>query len=344
MAGKLRLTLQLAILSAVLLVVVIGAGEVTIALLMRFPWLAPPAIGAQLRNYYWAADFRVIQFKPECGRYDPGLTYIYRPGRCRFTSHEFDTLLDINSLGVRDDEDSLVAPDVVVVGDSIALGWGVNEGENFSDVIEKRTGLKVLNLGIGSYGTVRELEILKRVDLSNMRLLILQYTGNDLRENKTFAEHGNKLPILTEAEFIAARDRHLATTRYYFGKHSLWFGGVILRRLLQGRQPAPVSEPDVEARFFANAFLAKLKELDLEARRNLPPFPVILFGETWPPEIGDAALATAGGLPASVSRVIHVNYPPGEDLYFPLDRHPTAAGHAGIANELIAAMKDLDLR
>src|SRR4029078_4852001 len=131
--------------------------------------------------------------------------------------------------------------------------WGVDEGQAFADVIEKRTGLKVLNLSIGSYGTVRELEILKRADITNMRLLILQYTANDLRENRSFAEHGNRLPILSEAEFIAARDRHLATTRYYFGKHFLGFAGAIFRRLREGKTAKPVDQPDVEAALFYNA-------------------------------------------------------------------------------------------
>ena len=72
--------------------------------------------------------------------------------------------------------------------------------------------------------------------------------------------------------------------------------------------------------------------------------PIMLFGETWPPTVGDAALAAAGGLPAFISRIIHVSYPPGEGLYYPLDRHLTAAGHEAVANELIAAMKGLDLR
>src|SRR4029078_13680797 len=108
--------------------------------------------------------------------------------------------------------------------------WGVDEGQAFADVIEKRTGLKVLNLSIGSYGTVRELEILKRADITNMRLLILQYTANDLRETRSFAEIGNRLPIFGEAAFSADRDRNLATTRWYLGKLLLWFGGGILAR------------------------------------------------------------------------------------------------------------------
>jgi len=41
---------------------------------------------------------------------------------------EFTNEVRVNHLGVRDDEASLVAPDVIVIGDSHAMGWGVDQG------------------------------------------------------------------------------------------------------------------------------------------------------------------------------------------------------------------------
>ena len=65
------------------------------------------------------------------GEYDPELTYRLRPGACTFSELEFVTDYRINSLGVRDDEASLDGPEIIVLGDSFAMGWGVEQQESF---------------------------------------------------------------------------------------------------------------------------------------------------------------------------------------------------------------------
>ena len=81
----------------------------------------------------------------------------------------------MNRLGLRDDEASLRAPAVVVLGDSYAMGWGVAQDETIAEVIERETGLRALNAGIASYGTVREMRLLDRIDTSRLRYLVIQY-------------------------------------------------------------------------------------------------------------------------------------------------------------------------
>src|SRR5262249_6192981 len=53
-----------------------------------------------------------IQVLPDCTRYDARVTYLLRPGRCRFSETEFDTEINANSFGLRDDEASLTRPDI----------------------------------------------------------------------------------------------------------------------------------------------------------------------------------------------------------------------------------------
>lgn len=53
----------------------------------------------------------------------------------------------INSLGVRDDEAALNNPEIVVVGDSQAMGWAVGREQTFPALIGKQTGKKILNTG-----------------------------------------------------------------------------------------------------------------------------------------------------------------------------------------------------
>jgi hypothetical protein len=61
---------------------------------------------------------------------------------------DFDVLVRINRHGLRDDKDIATATDadIVVVGDSVAWGWGVEPRERFSDLVQAKTGKRSFNL------------------------------------------------------------------------------------------------------------------------------------------------------------------------------------------------------
>ena len=137
----------------------------------------------------------MVQFMPECAVYDSSLAYILKPGTCTFSNVEFTTSYSINSMGVRDDEDSLDQPEIIVLGDSYAMGWGVEQDETFSQILEESIDARVLNTGISSYGTARELLLLRRLDKSRLRYVVVQYYFNDDPENRVFLENDNTLKI-----------------------------------------------------------------------------------------------------------------------------------------------------
>jgi len=68
--------------------------------------------------------------------------------RQRKNTGDFDVTVRFNRHGLRDDKDvAEAAPDdIVVVGDSVAWGWGIEEGQRFSDVLATLTGRRVFNL------------------------------------------------------------------------------------------------------------------------------------------------------------------------------------------------------
>ena len=119
-----------------------------------------------------------------CGRYDPQLAYILRRRECSYEETEYETTFHPNSAGLRDDETSLHDPDIVILGDSHALGLGVSQDETFAALLEKGSGLKVLNTGVSSYGTAREMMLFRRLGISNTDYIIIQYCRNDFNENK----------------------------------------------------------------------------------------------------------------------------------------------------------------
>lgn len=129
----------------------------------------------------------VFQFDSARVRFDPELGYMTRPGlETRFANREFDTTVRTNSQGFRDDEGSLNDPDVLVLGDSFAFGWGVDQGESVADELERRTGLTVLNMGVAGYGTLQQFLLLRRFahrhDLSG-KVALFFLNAEDVRES-----------------------------------------------------------------------------------------------------------------------------------------------------------------
>src|SRR5262249_34040077 len=153
------------------------------------------------------------------------------------------TDLYVNRLGVRDDEESLNAPEIVVIGDSIAMGWGVQQDETFAQLIERRTGRKVLNAAVSSYGTVREMKMLNRIDLSHATHLIIQYTENDWPENRSFRSDGY-LGAGPESALRADMESDRRRTRYWFGRYTAYLIGrlFVSKANADDDRPPPLSE------------------------------------------------------------------------------------------------------
>jgi lysophospholipase L1-like esterase len=173
------------------------------------------------QNFYSSHDRKIIQFDPDCSQYDSSLTYTLKPGHCIFDNLEFYTKVEVNSLGLRDDESSLKEPKVIVLGDSYAMGWGVQQNESFPQVLEKESKLKVLNTGISSYGTPREIMLLKRLDVSNLKYLIIQYCSNDYGESTDYIKSSFQLIIITNKIYNDFVKYYLKKKNYYLGKFLL---------------------------------------------------------------------------------------------------------------------------
>ena len=106
---------------------------------------------------------------------------------------------------------------VVVLGDSVALGHGVDDSETFSAVLERKLSevgpAEVINMGVSGFGTAEELIQLRHVGLAYQPdLIILTYFQNDPYNNivsKLFTVVNNTL-IQQQETFVPAifiRDR-----------------------------------------------------------------------------------------------------------------------------------------
>src|SRR5688572_20115164 len=153
--------------------------ETTLHLCITHPSLIPRFCLATFRKYCNAWDRNIIQFNPAYARYDSLLYYTLRPGTFVFSNREYQVTFDVNSAGLRDSEHALDHPRVISLGDSFAMGWGVEQDQTYAAGVAAKTGLRVLNAGISSYGTAREIALLKRLQTDSVRFLVFQYCRSE---------------------------------------------------------------------------------------------------------------------------------------------------------------------
>ena len=326
-------------------VITISLLEVVMAVSFAFPTLSPLPIDT-LKHIHIRELRPIIQVLSECAQYDPEVSYTLRPGTCEFESYEFDTKVNINSVGLRDDEQSLVHPEIIVLGDSHAMGWGVQQDQSFPSVIEHLSGKKTLNAAISSYGTAREVYMLKRLDVSHLRYLVIQYADNDINENRTLFEQGS-LNITPQAYREEVIEKHRRTRKYFPGKYALitaWYisKSIVGDHALDGTditnengidKPADLND---EVEYFLNALL--------QAGSTIPADTQLIVLEVNDYKANDILfihklenrVRMDEAFPQWVRQAEFLNI---KDLlsssdYYPLDDHMKAAGHEKIGQAI----------
>jgi hypothetical protein len=327
-------------------------------------WLRQPALlaylpanlGRHVRGYYLQHDRSLLQADARFARYDPELLYTLAPGHFRFRNREFDVAFEVNSLGVRDSEAALREPALVVLGDSFAMGWGVEAGETFAAQLRGSTGLAVLNAGVSSYGTVRELLLLRRIDTRATRCLVLQHDDNDAWENRHFASADGVLEPRPRERFEHTLLKSAAQRRYWPGKVVF----EIVRAALTPRSESldePIPGVEEQVRLFLDVLqrLAPTRHaahagerpghasVGLDGPDPQPDLPVLVLSLN-PDGRGAGAferqLAQRLGEPGSpaVARRVHVVPLAGvltSADFFRLDDHLRPSGHARVAQALL---------
>ena len=337
-AERPRLTFAATVLSAMLTLALL---EGLFALPLSIPrlWQVPGFHAIALRRYWLEID--VIQWNPACTQWDPELSYTLRPGTCRFSNPGYDNEYRINRLGVRDDEESLEQPDIVMLGDSHMMGLGVEQDETVASQLERILDLKVLNAGISSYGTARELGMLQRVDRTRARYLLIQYCSNDFDENREFIDNGGTLPARAREWFDAQLEGSKSGRRYYPGRFTdslLYF--------LWDRLPVLVSGSQARGRNDEQSDQALKYLFDVIERHpvDLSGMKIIIFQiESFPndadPSRLEQVLADYPKNRLSGAQTVDVTTLLGPEHFIPLDGHMNALGHRRVAERLASVIR-----
>ena len=136
--------------------------------------------------------FKPMYVSPERDRfwkYDSLLGWAHQPGQEGiFETPEFRTVVHINDKGLRDGPHSYERQNnterILVLGDSFAWGYGVEEQERFSQLLEQSMDVEVINAGVSGYSTDQELLWYKSEGIKyETDLVILVLAGNDVGDN-----------------------------------------------------------------------------------------------------------------------------------------------------------------
>ncbi len=268
----------------IFLLLFLGA-EGTCTYWLNHPNRIPKSLFSLFKIYYDDFDCKIIQYSPQYSQYDETLYYKLKGNDdFVFANREFADSFHTNSAGLRDNEESLNRPSIICIGDSYTLGWGNSEETNFPAMIERKSGQKVLNLSMSSYGTAREFMKLKTIDTTNVHYIFWQYCFNDEAENRVYIKNDFSLPVQPPKNFDSVVKLHEWTRKYFPGRHFLTIFKLGLRKMIFGK-PLPTyasTDPpsDAEQEQKARDFLEIIARAPVEFSKcrivvfELNPYPL----------------------------------------------------------------------
>lgn len=322
----------------VLFFAVLFGTEAYVAFLLNNPKYIPVIWEDSLRGYYMQKDRKIAQYLPSIAQYDSLLFYKLKPGKHAFNNREFETTFSVNPFGLRDDENALHKPSIICLGDSYTMGWGVNDDESFPSLLEKTTGKTVLNAGVSSYGTVREWELLKMLDTSNLEAVIIQFDANDNNENVSFF-HNGKFTASSLEKYLKTSTNHTQATKYFPLKHVSHFVSDFFKKQFPTNPEKAASKEEnteEEKPYVApvDAFLNVLNSFHLPNDVTVIVFQVGSAGtDILIDRLNERKAANKLGHYQQI-KVVNMQSKLTEKDYYKLDLHLTAEGHRKVSEEL----------
>jgi lysophospholipase L1-like esterase len=187
----------------------------------------------------------------------PDREWLYGP-RPGIETELFGTHYRINTDGFRGPRHPRSRPPgglrILVLGDSIAFGFGVREEETFPRVLETLLAkiategtVEVINLGVGGYNTWNEARLLEDIGVEYQPdLVMVQFSINDLNDptNHFGAQTNLVFGAIPDAAFPnPARSMGVASTHMALVRtcHLSELCGALHQRIANRREPRPIT-------------------------------------------------------------------------------------------------------
>ncbi len=326
-------------LSWIILLVVMIAGEWGIYRSMQRADKVSRTMHSYLLKYYLMFERQLPEVRSDCARYDPELTYTYKPGAaCLQQNPEFSDSIYANSLGLRDDEASLAGPQIICLGDSYTMGVGVQQQQTYPQLLERKLGMKVLNAAISSYGTARETMLFKRLDTSALRYVIIQYCFNDIDENDIYLRQHYRLPVRNKRGYELLVNAHKWATTYYPFKRVLTISRMMAKdgiAWLFGKETSIDNKVDHDTAYVSTAAKTFL-DIVYHSNINFQKVKLLVVDMNRYPAFDhhliDAAkqiIDTSSYNDAFKNSIRFIDISPlnNPSYYYPLDNHMNPSGH-----------------
>lgn len=273
-----------------------------------------------------------ISYYEEEGRYtrekvaDPELLFRHPPSR---KTHYQGVEVSFNELGLRDEPIGVKQSNeyrILVLGDSVAFGWGVEQDATFCARVQKILNaqlgrpVRVINTGVGGYSSVQELLFFKGKGVTfQSDTVVLVYTENDTEPYGR--QLSDPLRVIEGTILWKSWLYRLASHAYYYG----WLGNAI-------HDTAAVRE-SVGWQESIGA-IRQLRELTEERK-----IPLILFYFRWRETSLNTALLKDVQQAATPAPVIDIGewfagQSPSEYMNSKIDSHPNHRAHKLIAEKM----------
>jgi len=96
-------------------------------------------------------------------------------------THPISSRVETDSLGYRNSKKHSENAKIVLVGDSVAFGYGLSNNEMISSILEPEIGEKIYNLSVSGWGPASYMKAVGEYAKHNAfdSLIVLYFTGND---------------------------------------------------------------------------------------------------------------------------------------------------------------------
>ena len=313
--------------------------------------------------------FNPMYVSPERDRfwkYDSLLGWAHQPGQEGiFETPQFRTVVRINENGLRDREHLYERQNnierILVLGDSFAWGYGVEESERFSQLLEEELGVEVINAGVSGYSTDQELLWYRNEGIKyETDLVILVLAGNDVGDNdlqlvnhiyykpKFVIEEGQLVPIgypvpktSPQGRFIYSLSQRSALAYFlvqrYFDLLSLY--GKIKANLDHANSPVSGINAEREPFKLTIALIGEMRNI---AESRKAKFMIVTTDRWWNHPSGETYKDFVTTMSSEGFLVLDVESMPGfdpEEMLIPNDGHWNQSGHEFVAEKIAALIE-----
>ena len=294
------------------------------------------------KNLYFEKWFFPFSYGGECYEHSKKRFYDLKKGSiCHFDNIEYSTLVSVGGYGERlnrsiGKDHNAKSVDVIAIGDSVTMGWGVNDNETYASALQGMLNTKVINLGVPSYNTSRELDKLINFPGSkNSNTVIIQYHINDAIENSSYIKNGPKNYSIQD--YYNRQDAFDNTYGWHTGGYKFYDYTIrtiesLFNNKIFGFQKTDNSR---DLRLEAETFFSILKKYPMLANKNI----IIFDGSELELQHHDfkrvfSEASTSSGLKSV--KVLDMDFTSND--YFILDNHQNISGHKKIAEKIYKAM------